>query len=363
MSNKIKNKKVKKRYQKINRPSKIAFKQYVADYAGCGNIRVVFPSLLLNTYYNPKEQLKFEAVHDIRYNPDPQSYKEISFVVFQRSATKAQLDVIKHFKKICLGKPLIYELDDNLFDIPKWNFASEFYNKNKPYIKEILGKVTGITVSTQTLKNSLTQYNSNIKVISNHLPKFLWGNTEFRHSNGKKRICYPGSFNHFDQNSDKGDFSTNIIDFIEKTVDDYQWVFVGGIPKSLENNPKIERHGWVSVLEYPQFMKTLDIDIMIAPLEYNMFNRCKSNIKALEATALGVPLICSNIDPYSDLPGKFDTNEYFEHQIEMCMKDIDYCDAIWCEQYRVVQKQLYWEENDNLLKYVNTFLKLVGRSL
>ncbi len=363
MSNKIKFNKKKNQYNKVKRPAKITFKQYLADMAGCGNIRIIFPSILLNTYYNTSEGLSFESIYDIKYNPDPRSYEGISFVVFQRSATPQQLEVIKHFKKYCPSKPLIYELDDDLFNIPEWNFASAFYNNNRQSIIDILKASSGITVSTLALKKSLLKYNKNIKINPNHLPKFLWGDTSFTSTNDKPRICYPGSFNHFDQNSDKGDFSPKLIKFISDTVDEYQWVFVGGIPKSLENNPKIERHGWVSVIEYPQFMKSLNIDIMLAILEQNKFNECKSNIKALEATALGVPLLCSNIEPYIGLAGVCDTTDKLIHQIEVLSKDIDKRKIIYDQQYRVLEKQLYWEDNDNLLKYVDSFVNLGGGKL
>jgi len=365
MSNKPKlvNTKKKEKHTIVRRPSKITFKQYLADQAGCGNIRVIFPSLLLNTYYNPSDKISFESTYDTRYNPDPRSYEGVSFVVFQRSATPQQLQVVKHFRKMCPGKPMIYELDDDLFNIPKWNFAHSFYNENKESIIKILKSCTGITVSTLALKKSLLKYNKNININPNHLPKFLWGDTKFTSTNKKPRICYPGSFNHFDQNSDKGDFDKKLIQFISKTVDDYQWVFVGGIPKSLEGHPKIERHGWQSVLEYPHFMQSLNIDIMLAPLEDNKFNACKSNIKALEATAIGIPLLCSNIDPYIGLPGCCDSTDYLIHQIQMLANDIDKREEMYTTQYKGLKHQLYWEENNNLLKYVDSFLKLVNRKL
>lgn len=363
MSNKIKLNKKKERYTPIKRPSKISFQQYIADIAGCGHIRVIYPSLLLNTYYNPKERLMFESFYSTKYNTDPAYYNDVSFTIFQRSVTKNQLNVIKHFKKYNKHKPIIYEIDDNLFNIPEWNHASAYYSDLKPYAEEIISLCDGVVTSTQTLRKSLLKYNNNIKVIPNHLPKFLWGDSSFKKQNSDKiRVCYPGSFNHFDKNTDKGDFSKELIDFISDTLDEFQWVFVGGMPQSLKDNPKIEQYGWQSVLEYPYFLKNLNIDVMLAPLDNIFFNECKSNIKALDATAIGVPLICSNIEPYNNLPGICNTSNDMIQMINDMTDESNRYD-IYTKQYNILKKQLYWEDDGNLLKYVNTFLNLVNRKL
>jgi glycosyltransferase involved in cell wall biosynthesis len=370
MSNKIKlSKKKRKRLpkiKKIDRPSKIAFTQHLGDFSGCGNIRIVYPSLLLNTYYNPVEKLSFESIYTNRYNPDPRAYKQCLFVVFQRSSTKEQLEIIKHFKKTNPKKVLVYECDDDLFNIPEWNFASPFYKDNRKYIEEIVSLCSGVTVSTEYLKKLFLPYNSNISVIPNHLPKFLWGNASFNlnvDGYNKPRICYPGSFNHFDQKSDKGDFDKDLIEFVKNTTDKYQWVFVGGMPLSLQGNKDIEYHGWQGVLEFPRFIRDLNIDIMLAPLEDIEFNKSKSNIKALEATVIGVPLVCSNVEPYKGLPGTCDTTEYMIHQIEMLASNSDLRQDMWSKQYDILKEQLYWEENDNVLKYVDSFLHLIRMKL
>ena len=366
MSNKIKLSSTLKKphYKKVDRPLKLSWLHYVGDFAGCGNIRIVMPSLLLNTYYNAKDKILFESLYTNRYNPIPSQHT--TFTVFQRSATKEQLQIIKHFKHHNPNKPLIYEIDDNLFDIPEWNFASPYYKDNKDIIKEIMSLCTGMTVSTEHLKTIYTKYNKNIQVIPNHLPKFLWGDSEFNlNVDGyqKPRICYAGSYNHFATDSNDGDFDQRLIDFVSNTLDTYQWVFVGGIPLELKDNNKIEYYDWRGVYEYQHFMKSLNIDIMLAPLQKIDFNRSKSNIKALEATAIGVPLLCTNIDPYSNLPGICDTTEYMIHQIEVLAINSDKRKTMWQQQYNVVKSQLYWEDNDNLLKYANSHLHLIKMKL
>jgi len=44
------------------------------------------------------------------------------------------------------------------------------------------------------------------------------------------------------------------------------------------------------------------LDVAIAPLALHDFNRCKSPIKLLEYGALGIPVICTDIEPYREAP-------------------------------------------------------------
>jgi hypothetical protein len=60
----------------------------------------------------------------------------------------------------------------------------------------------------------------------------------------------------------------------------------------------------IKTYQYEDFAKEfqkLSFDIFIAPLLDNEFNRCKSPIKFLEYATLGVPVICSQVTPYSEV--------------------------------------------------------------
>lgn len=349
---------------KIKTPARLRIYNHIGDMAGCGTIRVITPSILLNSYYSKNYQ--FESLYNNRYVPHPAAYDMCSYITFQRSATQQQLEIIKHLKKMAPTRKIIYEIDDDLMSIPSWNFASGFYNENRKWIQEIIRIVDGIICSTETLKNSLFKYNNNIRVSENHLPQFIWGTpTPRTPPKGKVRIVYAGSHNHFDRDSDKGDFSPELIDFVSKTTKKYQWIFVGGIPNSLKGDDDIMSYYWQPVLQYPGFLKSIEPDIMLAPLEDIPFNRSKSNIKALESCALGVPLISTNIDPYENLECSVDTTEEFISLIEELSGDEDRRYDVWSKQYNTLKDQLFWESNDykNLLGYVNEHLRLIGKEL
>lgn len=279
--------------------------------------------------------------------------------------------MLRSFKRLNPTKRVIYEIDDDLLNIPEWNFAYGYYHDNRPYIEKILRLVDGIICSTNELKKLLSPYNSRIYVSQNHLPKFIWGDV---HSNTvgeldkfqKRRILYAGSHNHFDtKGGSKGDFSPDLVDFVKKTTDKYQWIFVGGIPTELKGNDDILHHEWKAVIEYPAFLKWLRPDITLAPLDDIQFNKSKSNIKLLESAALGVPCLASNIEPYQGSPHLCDSSEHMIDMIETLANDPKLRQKVWRDQYGSVEKQLFWEDNDyhNLLDHVNKHLRLLGKEL
>ena len=96
------------------------------------------------------------------------------------------------------------------------------------------------------------------------------------------------------------------LDLIEKvirdTVDDVHWVIMGYTPPSLSdlfNTHKIEYAPSVDIINYPRRLNDLKLQAVVAPLQDQEFNRCKSNIKYLECAATGVVLYASDIVTYN----------------------------------------------------------------
>jgi len=367
---KIKKRQSKNKLEVLKPPIALNFFSYIADNQGCGHIRVIFPYLLLN-HYNEISPVRIMATYGNKFVPDPNFYKDLVLCQFQRSATKQQRDMLAYFRNsICrqTKTPIVYEIDDLLTDIPEWNFANDWYKEQQSYIGEIMSLCDGMITSTEKLKQIYSKWNKNIQVIPNHLPKFLWGEPlPFKEElNHKPRIYWGGSSNHFSvkEGVDGGDFGTELIEYIKKTCDVYQWVLMGALPKELESvKDKIEFHQWQSIFKFPQYIKNLNIDIAIAPLQNNLFNNCKSNIKKLEYAILGCPGVYSNVEPYKDATLTCDTDVDIVNNIERLLKDVDLRREVYTRDFENVREQLFWEEHGNLTKYINTYLRLFGRKL
>jgi glycosyltransferase involved in cell wall biosynthesis len=139
---------------------------------------------------------------------------------------------------------------------------------------------------------------------------------------------YTGSGAHYDvdnKNNGIDDFS-HVIDMVRKTVNKYQWIFVGSYPPKLVDlviQGKIEYHSWKSLQEYPSFINDLNAQAMIAPLLDNSFNRSKSDIKYIEACTLGLPCLLQDMETYKDAPDflKFKTGDDLEQKLDQILSD------------------------------------------
>lgn len=369
--------KKKTKLKRVKRPAQINFFSYLADTQGCGTIRVMYPFLLL--VHESNKDVRYSTQFQSQYVSDIDYYKGYTFAQFQRSATKEHLQLYTHFKNQIQTQfkiPLIYEIDDLLINIPEFNYASLYYKQNEEYVKQMISMSDGVTVSTEKLKEVYLQYNKKIEVVPNHLPKFVWGDIfpahEYKNEKKKIKILWAGSMNHFPLPEMKkvgvagGDFGDKLIDFIKKTTDKYEWIFLGAKPTELDSQlkaKKIKFIKWVNVFQYPSTVKKVEPDICIAPLFQDEFNECKSNIKCLEYSALGAPGVYTNIRPYEDMTLTSDSDEEMIAYIEKLAGDIDYRAKVWESDYKVVEKNLFWEENNNLRNYVNSYLKLFGQRL
>lgn len=80
-------------------------------------------------------------------------------------------------------------------------------------------------------------------------------------------------------------------------------------------------------------------DICLAPLLKSEFNSMKSNLKVLEAAHAGLPIVCSQVDPYLDLPVLYaeKQSDWFKH-LNRLINDKEYRDirgnliANFCKQ-------------------------------
>jgi len=210
------------------------------------------------------------------------------------------------------GAHLVYSIDDNLLDL-KFNviMQNELTDEKLMVIRFLAREADAIIVSNHYLQQRLSSLNSNIFVVPNALDERLLENRIFHQgyetidSNSKKVIGYMGTHSHDDD-------LMMILQALRATLRKYlnrlELQLIGGIAdtsilKTLDglsiklidigNNDK-----------YPDFMrwmsKNLKWDLAIAPLEDNSFTRCKSDIKFLDYSALGVPGIYSHVAPYEN---------------------------------------------------------------
>ena len=200
---------------------------------------------------------------------------------------------------------IVYETDDDFLDINPANPSYDYILGNFDNIKKLVTNVDQITVSTTELKKRFDNLGlKNVEIIKNYyvndslpLRPFTFRGNEFI------KIGYFGTLTH-----------DNDLELIHNVILRLKDIFS---KKGITVNFEIagasidEKSDWFNVKKipyYPMSMKTFydwlgknsDWDIGIIPLVNTEFNKCKSELKYIEFSALGVPVVASDMNVYNE---------------------------------------------------------------
>ncbi|WP_166222476.1 glycosyltransferase [Pseudomonas atagonensis] len=186
----------------------------------------------------------------------------------------------------------IFELDDYVVSAPKKNTHA----RNKPVnteqmLREGIALCDRVVVTTQALSDALSSMHSDIRIVPNMLSPDPWATlTSHRRTSSKPRVGWGGGTSH------TGDLEI-IAEVVRELANEVEWVFFGMCPDELR--PYIhEFHSAISLQSYPFKLASLNLDLALAPLEFHIFNDCKSNLRLLEYGACGYPVICTDTEAY-----------------------------------------------------------------
>jgi hypothetical protein len=94
--------------------------------------------------------------------------------------------------------------------------------------------------------------------------------------------------------------------------------------------------------------------MIVAPLQDNTFNRAKSDLKYIEACALGLPIACQDMCTYENAPIKFKTGDEMINQIEYTLQDRKRYKAL-CKKGRQYAETRWLEDDKNIDCYVELY--------
>ena len=237
-------------------------------------------------------------------------------IVFHRPNDDRALAVAEKLRS--QGKKIVMDNDDTYkgFDTSKLGKLADKFGEVERAI-DIFGKQADlITCSTEYLANEYRKLNPNVRVLPNCVDTFDWPDEdEIQKNEGDKvRIGFVGSVG----------IHTDIQDFIPvldelKKRNDVQFV-VFALPADtkdshdVHNYYKPELDFWfsygvewqpfVGMDNYIETLNSLKLDMLLIPRSDDYFNRCKSNLKFLEASMLGIPVVAQGFttgdSPYQD---------------------------------------------------------------
>ncbi|VXC28891.1 Glycosyl transferase [Pseudomonas sp. 9AZ] len=257
-----------------------------ADPFGCGNYRVIKPFSALKEHgmVDGMMSIGLLQVPDLeRLDPD--------VIVLQRQIGDERLDAMRRIKKFSRAFT-IYELDDYLPNLPLKSVHRPQMPKDiLKSLRKGLSFVDRFTVSTAPLAEAFAGLHGDIRVVENRLPVDWWSGLSSKRQRGRKpRVGWAGGVSH------TGDLEL-ITDVVKELAGEVEWVFMGMCPDRIRPYVQ-ELHAGVAIDLYPAALARLDLDLALAPVEQNLFNECKSNLRLLEYGACGFPVVCSDLVCY-----------------------------------------------------------------
>ena len=203
--------------------------------------------------------------------------------------------------------PVVMDTDDNVRHVRPSNPGYQGYHPGSEaemWSKIAFSKVfNAITVSTKELQEFHSKEHSRIHILPNSLDLSAYKKLR-KKNDGKIRIMFNGSSSHSES-----------INIIKKPVTDIMKKYPQVIfqtPKAFkflfermnldkEIMDRIEFMEWIPLKKWSTELAKRRVDIGLAPLTDNLFNRAKSNLRWLEFSALKVPVICSPVKAYENV--------------------------------------------------------------
>jgi hypothetical protein len=264
----------------------------------CGWIRLLNP-LLAST---------FQPSFRVQYGYDIDLTNHLDIVIFERLWHPMAVDIdytrklLKDLKAI--KTKIVYSIDDNLFDYHYTQKSDWFKSKHLSLLHLFLHYADLVVVSTEALKERISNYHPNIEVIKNviHIPERIYPQQKRENKTKFGYLLSPDNITYLFQ----------IIEPLKEVLYQYRKEVVFEIighpsphlTKQIFNDLPVEFH-FPPDSAYRNYIKWIERgrlwDFGLAPISSNSFTVCKSDMKFLDFTRLGVPGIFTDFTPYKDV--------------------------------------------------------------
>jgi glycosyltransferase involved in cell wall biosynthesis len=213
--------------------------------------------------------------------------------IVQRDANQFVVEVIQLIKR--MGKPIIFDIDDLLTELPDFLSHHQLLIDNQYYLQQALKESTVVSTTTKRLSRVLQKYNDNINII----PNCVECSTKdvISHSNVKSK-----EVSLIVASSDKVlvDMVIESIFKIQKQLG-VKVITIGPISlEFIKAGITVEQYEIMPYEDFLNLIRNTSNLIGIIPLDNSVFSSCKSPIKYFDYSLAGVPTLASNLPPYLD---------------------------------------------------------------
>jgi len=225
-------------------------------------------------------------------------FQDYSAIIFQRTSSPETVELTKQAKR--RGVKVIYDIDDNLLQLPEGHpLYGQFADAAvSGAIKAHLEMADLVTVSSMALWGALAEYADNRVVIRNEIDPAIFPEALAK-SEQPVTIGYAAGLTH------SADME-QIVPALEGLLEEYgpaiKVIFFWLAPEQLQSHPQVEHLGGFPLLQdYAAKLHASRLDIGLAPLIDNAFNRAKSDVKYLEYGSQAIAGVYSRSLPYSSV--------------------------------------------------------------
>lgn len=173
-----------------------------------------------------------------------------------------------------------------------------------------------VIVTTSILADKVRPLNKNVHIIPNGIAYDKNQFNDMKIESDKTRFLYCGGSSHFNDlqilkrpfekvvNNSKFNNSKFILAGIDHTNKD-SFNFWSKMERSFALNGRLPGYESRPTLGLESYMNHYSSgDVTLVPLEDNIFNACKSDLKILESAVKYNPCICSDVSPYSEFTNR-----------------------------------------------------------
>ncbi len=253
-----------------------------ADFDASGYYRLYLPAMTLAARGWP-------VVVD---RPTIDDFEAADILVFQRQRKAIAVREMEKWKQ--RGKKIVLDLDDNFFLLEPHNPVKPLYDEEALKCQAAAAQLAdAVTVTTESIKDGYAKFNPEIFVLPNSVDQDKLK---------AKRIVRPeviigwqGGWTHAE---DLKTIKNSVRSVVKKTG--ARLVLAGynppGVFRSAEFRP------WVPFTDDLPYLDSIrDFSIGLCPLAKTPFNECKSDIKFLEYSLLGIPTVATKIRTHADI--------------------------------------------------------------
>ena len=257
---------------------------YQPDGSGYHRLYLPFKHLALNS----RHVFGIPAPGQKIAPPSPADLDDVDVLVMQRPAFAYGM---RQFDRLAGHVARVYETDDDMLTMETSNSPFATDPRSVESVRYCLRRAEMVTVSTPYLAELYAPFNSNIVVLQNCVKAELL-------DMGRKRrdrvtVGWQGGTSHLVDLCAVQDPLREVLDAHPEA--DMHWI-------GTDYSPLVRRRcrftPWSD--DVGDYYKAVDFDIAIAPLADVPFNQAKSYLKALDAAAMGIPVVAQDMEPYRE---------------------------------------------------------------